>query len=334
MIIAITGVAGLVGSHLAQKFVSEGHEVVGIDNLQGGYLDNIPKGIQFYCSDICNYAAMQNIFKAHQVDVVYHCAALAYEGLSVFSPYLVSNNIFSGTASVLSASVSNKVKKFIFCSSMARYGNQQAPFTEDMPTHPVDPYGIAKVAAEELIQRICDLNEIEWVIVVPHNIIGKGQRYDDPYRNVVSIMINRMLQDKQPIIYGDGMQMRCFSFVEEVTDSLYLLSQLPIRSEIINIGADQGEITIDHLVYQINSVLKKDIKPIHVDGRPLEVRDAYCNSDKARQLLGYKQTIDLKQGIKSIVDYIKKRGVLPFQYSLELEINNELTPKTWKNKLI
>ena len=134
------------------------------------------------------------------VDIVYHCAATAHEGLSVFSPYEIGKNNYLASVSVFSAAVSKKVKRIIFCSSMARYGSQKYPFTEDMTPSPADPYAISKVAAEQTLINLCELNKIEWVIAVPHNIIGPKQKYDDPFRNVVSIMLNRILQNKAPII--------------------------------------------------------------------------------------------------------------------------------------
>ena len=130
------------------------------------------------------------------INIVYHCAATAHEGLSVFSPYEITKNNYLASVSVFTACISHKVKRIIFCSSMARYGSQQTPFTEEMNPRPIDPYAISKVAAEDVLKNLCELNNIEWVIAVPHNIIGPKQKYDDPYRNVVSIMINRMLQKK------------------------------------------------------------------------------------------------------------------------------------------
>ena len=149
------------------------------------------------------------------IDVVYHCAATAHEGLSVFSPVENTKNNYLATVSVITAAINNKVNRIIYCSSMARYGNQPTPFTEDMKPSPVDPYGISKVAGEDVLKSLCNLNNIEWVIIVPHNIIGPKQKYNDPYRNVVSIMINRMLQKKAPIIFGDGEQKRCFSYIDD-----------------------------------------------------------------------------------------------------------------------
>ena len=166
--------------------------------MLGGYEDNVPKNIEFHKGDCCDFEKIQSIIKG--VDVVYHCAATAHEGLSVFSPFEITKNNYLASVSIFSAAVNEKVKRIIFCSSMARYGEQKTPFTEDMKPTPVDPYAISKVASEEVLKNLCNLNKIEWVIAVPHNIIGPRQKYDDPFRNVVSIMINRMMLCKAPMI--------------------------------------------------------------------------------------------------------------------------------------
>ena len=216
--VLVTGVAGFLGSHLAESLVSLGHKVVGLDNMIGGYEDNVPRNIEFHNFDCCDFNKVKSIMK--DVEVVYHCAATAHEGLSVFSPYEITKNNYLASVSIFSAAVNEKVKRIIFCSSMARYGDQKAPFSEKMLPKPVDPYAISKVASEEVLKNLCDLNNIEWVIAVPHNIIGPRQKYDDPFRNVVSIMINRMLQGKAPIIYGDGNQTRCFSYIDDCLSCL------------------------------------------------------------------------------------------------------------------
>ena len=171
--IVVTGAAGFLGSHLCEKLRNLNYNVVGIDSMIGGDIDNLPKNLEFYKLDCCNFLKVNKIMKG--VDVVYHCAATAHEGLSVFSPVTISKNNYLATASVVSAAINNKAKRIIYCSSMARYGNQATPFTEDMKTIPVDPYGIAKVAGEELLKNLCNLNKVEWVIAVPHNIIGPKQ---------------------------------------------------------------------------------------------------------------------------------------------------------------
>ena len=181
---------------------------------------------------------------------------------------------------------------------------------------------------------MCDVHKIEWVIAVPHNIIGPRQKYDDPYRNVASIMINLMLQKRNPIIYGDGKQKRCFSFIKDDIDILTELAfSKKARSEIINIGPDDEFVTINELSNTISNLLAFNTKPIFKKGRPQEVFLANCSADKARKMFNYKTKYSLKQGLQEMITYIKNRGVRPFKYHLDLEIINEITPETWKNKL-
>ena len=178
--VLVTGVAGFLGSHLAEKLVALGHKVIGIDNMLGGYEDNVPEKIEFHNIDCCDFEKIKGIMSG--VDVVYHCAATAHEGLSVFSPFEITKNNYLASVSIFSAAVNSKAKRIIFCSSMARYGDQKAPFTETMKPKPVDPYAISKVASEEVLKNLCELNGIEWVIAIPHNIIGPRQKYDDPFK--------------------------------------------------------------------------------------------------------------------------------------------------------
>ena len=331
--ILITGVAGFLGSHLADKLKSLGHNIVGIDNMIGGYQDNIPKNIEFHKVDCCNFENVKSIMR--DVDIVYHCAATAHEGLSVFSPYEITKNNYLASVSIFSAAINNKVKRIIFCSSMARYGELPTPFLESMKPLPVDPYAISKVAAEDVLINLCELNNIEWVIAVPHNIIGPRQKYDDPFRNVVSIMINRMLQGKAPIIYGDGEQKRCFSYIDDCLSCLIpMLDQKDLNKQIINIGPDEEFITINKIAEMCSNITGTNLLPIYKPGRPREVKHATCSADKARRLLKYKTSISLKEGIQKTFEYIKKRGTKPFDYNIEIEINNELTPKTWTQKEI
>ena len=331
--ILVTGVAGFLGSHLAEKLSELNYDVIGTDNMSGGYEDNVPKKIKFYNFDCCDLEKMNKIMKG--VEIVYHCAATAHEGLSVFSPYEITKNNYLASVSVFTAAVNNKVKRIIFCSSMARYGNQKTPFTEDMKPKPVDPYAISKVASENDLINLCELNNIEWVIAVPHNIIGPRQKYDDPFRNVVSIMINRMLQKKAPIIYGDGKQKRCFSYIDDCLSCLIpMLDQKNLNKEIINIGPDEEFVTINKISEICSNITGSNLEPIYKKDRPREVKYASCSADKARKLLNYKTKTDLKNGILKTFQYIKKRGTRPFDYNISLEIKNELTPETWIKKEI
>ena len=332
--ILVTGVAGFLGSHLAEKLSELNYQVIGIDNMSGGYKDNIPKNIEFFNLDCCDLEKMNKVME--NVDVVYHCAATAHEGLSVFSPYEITKNNYLASVSVFTASISHKVKRIIFCSSMARYGSQQTPFTEEMNPRPIDPYAISKVAAEDVLKNLCELNNIEWVIAVPHNIIGPKQKYDDPYRNVVSIMINRMLQKKAPIIYGDGEQKRCFSYIDDCFNCLIpMIDQKNLNKQIINIGPDEEFVTINRVSEICSNVTGSNLKPIYKKDRPREVKHATCSANKARKLLNYKTETDLVTGIQKTYEYIKKRGPKKFDYSnIDLEIVNDLTPSFWVNKEI
>jgi UDP-glucose 4-epimerase len=333
MKIFITGIAGFLGSHLADRMIELGHTVAGNDTLIGGYNDNIPKQAKFYKIDCCDIEAMTDAMQGS--DVVYHCAATAHEGLSIFSPSFITRNVFQASVSTISAAVQNKVKRFVYCSSMARYGNQEYPFKETQKPSPVDPYAIAKVASEDVLKCLAELNNIEWVIAVPHNIVGPRQRYDDPFRNVMSIMINRVLQDKPPIIYGDGSQMRCFSFIDDCIFCLERLAFDPmIKNDIFNIGPDEEFITIKELAILIIQELNFDGEPIYIADRPNEVKYATCDASKARTKLGYVTTGSLIDGIRKTIEYIKKTGPKPFDYSYPLEIVNAHTPKTWSEKLM
>jgi len=265
--VLVTGAAGFLGSHLADKLVEIGYEVIGIDSMIGGYKDNISKKIEFHKIDCCDLKKIQELMK--NVSVVYHCAATAHEGLSVFSPYEITKNNFLASVSIFSAAVNEKVKRIIFCSSMARYGDLKGPFTEDMQPKPVDPYAISKVASEDVLINLCELNNIEWVIAVPHNIIGPRQKYDDPFRNVVSIMINRMLQGKAPIIYGDGEQKRCFSYIDDCLSCLIpMLDQKDLNKQIVNIGPDLEFVTINKIASLCSNITGVNLPPIYKPGRP------------------------------------------------------------------
>lgn len=333
MKIFITGVAGFLGSHLAQRMLDLGHTVAGNDTLIGGYIDNVPDGVEFHRVDCCDIDSMTEIIAGS--DIVYHTAATAHEGLSIFSPNFITRNIFQASVATISAAVQNKVKRFVYCSSMARYGNQEYPFKETMTPLPVDPYAIAKVAGEDVLKCIAELNDMEWVIAIPHNIVGPRQNYEDPYRNVMSIMINRVLQGKPPIVYGDGSQMRCFSYIDDCVYCLEKLALDPtIKNDIFNIGPDEEFVTIKFLAETIIKELNFSGEPVYMDDRPKEIKFATCDSSKAREVLGYSTKTQLTDAIRATIEYIKTRGPMPFRYDYPLEIINKYTPKTWSERLM
>ena len=334
MKVLVTGVAGFMGSHLADAFLAKGYDVVGIDNLLGGYEENVPSGVDFHNIDLDNLELIQPLFE--DVDLVVHTACTAYEGLSVFSPSLVVRNTMQITTNIMSACVRANVKKIVHLSSMARYGTQDVvPFVESMTPKPQDPYGIAKYGAELMIKNIADTHGLNYVILVPHNIIGPRQKFDDPYRNVASIMINRMLQGKQPIIYGNGEQKRCFSFMQDVTDPLMIACETDVADgRIVNIGPDEEFVTINELAQKLSTILDFKLDPIYMPGRPQEVFHANCSANLARELLNYKTTTSLESGLVELVNWIKSKGARQFNYHLPLEFVTDKTPKTWTDRLM
>jgi UDP-glucose 4-epimerase len=333
MKVFITGVAGFLGSHLADAFIARGFEVVGIDNLIGGYHDNVPEGVKFIEGDLANLDLLVEAMKG--CDLVYHTACTAYEGLSVFSPSLIAQNTFQISVNMMTAAIINKVSRVVHCSSMARYGTQQiTPFTEDMIPLPQDPYGIAKYGAELMLRNMADVHGVDLVIAIPHNIVGPRQKYDDPFRNVASIMINLMLQGRQPIIYGDGNQVRCFSDIEDDVDCLveFALNDRAV-GQAFNIGPDEEPITINQLATNIARLLQFDLQPVYMPGRPQEVKHATCSANKIRAYFGYETKVTLDQSLQKMIDYISMRGVRKFEYHLPIEIASDKTPRTWTDRL-
>lgn len=358
MNILITGAAGFLGSHLVEHFLKEGHNVIGVDNLSGGSPVNWDEAVAWakknhpykskencwlYTEDCTDFKTMKALMSDVKPDVVYHCAALAHEGLSVFSPSLITKSIYEASVSVFSAAIAAGVKRIVYMSSMSRYGHGQPnrgfsePFIESEPPLPTDPYAIAKVAAEETLKCLCETHGTEYVILVPHNIVGTRQNYTDPHRNVVSIMMNRLKQGKDVIIYGDGEQTRCFSPIADNISCIVRtadLSDKTVVGHVINIGPDTGTTTINEIAQRIYGLAGKVYSPNYFPDRPREVKHASCSSYKARVLLGYKEQQSLDSCLKEMWDAIPEGGK-PFIYEDKpLEIITEKTPKTWTDKLI
>lgn len=339
--IAVTGSAGLIGSHLCHRFLGLGYRVIGIDNLIGGYSTNMPEqnnDFIYFNENILNNKKLTNIFKHYTPELVIHCAALAHEGLSVFSPKTIVENIYAGSASVISAAVASGTATFINTSSMARYGNAVPPFKEDytVPT-PVDPYGMAKLHAEQHINLISEIHGIKVFHMVPHNVCGPHQCYSDPFRNVMSIFANRVLQDKPVYIYGDGTQKRSFSHIEDCVDAyvtLYKNRDSINNTSVFNIGPDDGsEITINDLAVLVHRYFNAEPKILHIDERPREVKNAWVSTEKAKKLLNYETKHAVDDTVRDTVTWIKSSPSRQFNYHIELEIVNERTPKTWTERL-
>lgn len=344
MKILVTGAAGFLGSWIAEKLLGMGHQVSCVDSMVGGSLDNLESlgENRFWKKRFKEWMDIRDLEGVSEAckgcDVVYHCAALAYEGLSVFSPSMVVGNIVGGTVSVATAAIRNGVKRFVNCSSMARYGVTATPYEEDMMPLPVDPYGAAKLAAERQLNILGAIHGMKVIHAVPHNIYGPRQKYDDPYRNVAAIFVNRMLQGKPPIIYGDGQQVRCFSYMDDVLPTMLALLDADVEhGEVFNVGPDHSSgsrVTVEKLAEIVSGLLEYEERPVFVGDRPCEVKVATCSNQKIRSRFGFEQKTSLEIGLWNLIEYIKERGPKPFDYHLPIEIDSPKLPRTWKERIM
>jgi UDP-glucose 4-epimerase len=327
--IVVTGVAGFIGSRLARRLARSDQRVVGCDNFITGCRDRVPPEIAFHEADCRDLGKMNAICAG--ASVVVHCAATAYEGLSVYSPHLIGEHVFGASSAVFSAAINQRVSRIVFVSSMARYGGGPVPFVESQLAKPVDPYGAAKLAAETLLATLCRLHGVEHVIAIPHNVVGPGQRYDDVYRNVAAIMINRVLSGADPVIYGDGMQRRCFTHVDDVVDQLTaLVSADGVDGEIYNLGADTDFLTIHELARRICERIGRPFRPVHLPARVGEIRDAACSHAKIAALTGHSAARTLDEALAELISEVQAAGPLPLVPGLPIEIESDTLPSTWR----
>jgi UDP-glucose 4-epimerase len=326
--VVVTGVGGLVGSHVARRFLAEGAEVVGCDSFMTGQRRNVPAGVALHEADCRDVDAMRAICGG--AGLVVHCAAAPYEGLSVYSPHFVADHNFGASAAVFSGAIASGVRRIVFTSSMARYGSGPVPFAESQAPAPVDPYGVSKLAAEMLLRSLGELHGVEWVVAVPHNVVGPGQRYDDVYRNVVAIMVNRVLSGEEPIVYGDGEQRRCFTHVADVADQIHALATRPgVVGQVWNLGSDTGFITINELARRVMRRLGREGSPRHLPARQGEVRDATCSHRRIEELMGGPSTRSIEEAIDALVAEVRALGPRPLRPDLPLEIRGARVPTPW-----
>jgi UDP-glucose 4-epimerase len=310
--IIVTGCAGLLGSHFCRHLLKT-NRVIGIDDLSGGYADYLPShsNFIFHTLDLCGREAkykLDYIFEKEKPTACYHFAAYAAEGLSPFiRHYNYTNNILS-SANVINQCI-NHDTKMIFTSSMAVYGDQTAPFTEDMLPSPVDPYGVAKYAIEMDMKIAADQHDMRYTIIRPHNIVGIYQNIWDKYRNVVGIFIRRVLANKPMLIYGDGKQTRAFSDIKYYMEPFEKVMN-ENDGKIFNIGADKAY-TINELALAVTKVaIAHGMAPAieHVEPRH-EVKHAHCNHNKAKEMLDFSDDTNLEETIDEMFKWATKQPV-------------------------
>src|ERR1700741_4248232 len=236
----VTGGAGFIGSHVTDHLVRLGHKVVVLDDLSGGFINNVPTGALFVEGSILDHSLIDQLFAQNSFDYVYHLAAYAAEGLSHFIKRFNYHNNLIGSVNLINAAVNHGIKRFVFAPSIAVYGAGQSPMKEDMTPAPEDPYGIAKLAVEQDLKNSHEMFVLEYIIFRPHNVYGERQNIGDKYRNVVGIFMNQLLQSKPMTIFGDGQQVRAFSYVGDVAPVMAEAVENPdAYNQVFNIGADQ-----------------------------------------------------------------------------------------------
>ncbi len=327
MKILVTGAAGFMGSWLVDELIARGHDVTGIDNLSGGFQHNVNPACRFVVRDLRE--DIEDVVAGQEV--IFHLAAYAAEGQSVFSPKEINDINIRPMNNLLVAAVNHGVKRFVFTSSMAVYGNQMPPFHESLPNRPEDPYGCSKAYCEQMLKIFARAYGIEAVIIRPHNVFGPRQNISDPYRNVLGIWMNMVMAGKAPFVYGDGDQVRAFSYIEDITGPLANALDCPPGS-VINLGSPDM-VTINEACRTLLDVMQSPLEPVHLEARPCEVKVAYCTTAESVRLLGYARNHTLRMGLEKMLDWAKDVGVQKPSYRIPLEITKN-APKVWREKMI
>ncbi len=325
----VTGGAGFIGSHIARHCLALGHEVIVLDDLSGGFRDQVPEGAQFVEGSLVNQDLLRILFSEHCFDYVYHLAAYAAEGLSHFIRHFNYTNNLIGSVNLINESVRNEVKAFVFTSSIAVYGVNQLPMTEALMPQPEDPYGIAKYAVELDLRAANEMFGLNYIVFRPHNVYGENQNIGDRYRNVIGIFMNQIMQGQPMTIFGDGSQTRAFSYVDDVAPVIARSVEVPeAYNQVFNIGADQPY-TVNELANAVAIAFGVESRIEHLPAR-LEVQHAYPNHDKARSIFGNDDGgMPLEEGIARMAAWAKRVGVRVGRKFGNIEVTRNL-PRSWQ----
>jgi UDP-glucose 4-epimerase len=326
----VTGGAGFIGAHVTNHLIKAGHRVIVLDDLSGGFEDNIHKQVIFIKGSIVDNGLVESIFSKYKFDYVYHLAAYAAEGLSHFIRRFNYENNLIGSINLINQAIIHKVKCFVFTSSIAVYGAGQLPMREDLTPKPEDPYGVSKYAVEMDLKAAHEMFGLNYIIFRPHNVYGEYQNIGDRYRNVIGIFMNQLLHGKPLTVFGDGTQTRAFSYIEDVAPHIANSVSLPdAYNEVFNIGGD-----ID---YSVNDLAKTVIEvmatsqPINYQPARNEVLHAYSDHSKAKRVFSLDESkfVNLRDGVKLMYDWVKTVGARESAYFGNIEVEENL-PTIWK----
>lgn len=325
MISLVTGGAGFIGSHVARHLLEMGHRVVVLDDLSGGFRDQVPEGALFVEGSVCDEALIERLFEQHRFDYVYHLAAYAAEGLSHFiRRFNYSNNVI-GSINLINEAVRHDVKCFVFTSSIAVYGGLTPPMREDMTPLPEDPYGIAKYAVELDLRAAHEMFGLNYVIFRPHNVYGEHQNIGDRYRNVIGIFMNQILLGLPLTVFGDGNQTRAFSYIGDVAPQIARSTQRPAAfGKTINIGADTPY-SVNDLATMIGEAFGVTPRIEHLEPRK-EVVHAFADHGRAQEIFGASTPVSLQDGIGRMAEWAKRRGARQGRGFDHFEITRNMPP--------
>ena len=329
--VLVTGGAGFIGSHLAEALLSRDFQVVVLDDLSGGFVENVPEGVKFVEGSINNEALVETLFRNHRFDYVYHLAAYAAEGLSHFIKRFNYQNNLIGSVNLINASINCGVKCFVFTSSIAVYGSNQLPMTEELVPLPEDSYGIAKLAVEQELKVCHEIFGLDYVIFRPHNVYGERQNIGDRYRNVVGIFMNQIMQSQPLTVFGDGEQTRAFSYIQDIIPAI---TDAPFNpralNQVFNVGADTP-FTVNELAQIVSEAMGVAPNVRHLEPRN-EVKHAFSSHEKVRRVFGDGTKTPLSKGVETMAAWAQSVGAKRSKLFENVEIIKNM-PKSWRDEL-
>ena len=326
--VLVTGAAGFIGSHVCKHLLQKGQQVVGLDDLSGGFRDYIPQGVKFVEGSVADAMLVKQLFAENKFEYVFHLAAYAAEGLSHFIKHFNYTNNLLGSVNLINASVNHGVKCFVFTSSIAVYGRNQLPMTEDAVPQPEDPYGIAKYAVELDLKESHEMFGLNYVIFRPHNVYGEFQNIGDRYRNVIGIFMNQIMQGQPMTIFGDGQQTRAFSYIDDVAPVIAASIERPKSyNQVFNVGADKPY-SVNELATVVARAMGAESKIKRLDARN-EVVHAYSAHAKVQNYFGdLIKNVPLEEGVAKMTAWAKKAGARQGKPFEGIEVRKNL-PSSW-----
>ncbi len=323
----VTGGAGFIGAHVTNELLKFGHTVIVLDDLSGGFKENVNTSASFVEGSITDVPLVEGLFEEHKFDYVYHLAAYAAEGLSHFIRRFNYNNNLIGSINLINESIKHKVKCCVFTSSIAVYGGIEPPMRETDYPHTEDPYGVAKFAVEQDLRAAKEMFGLNSVIFRPHNVYGEYQNLGDRYRNVVGIFMNQLMKGEDLTIFGDGLQTRAFSYIGDIAPHIANCVNIPkAYNEVFNIGADE-EYTVKQLAETTMTTMGLEGKLKLLEARN-EVVHAYADHSKAHAVFGTGLHTSLEDGLRKMVDWARTAGTQTPSRFGNIEITEKL-PAIW-----